>query len=93
MAEPRKFEIVADLPDAPPSAPRNSDVAAQALILGLGALSQRALAGGKAFFTLLSVGSAWWLWAATRQPDVYQIVSLSIYAAFILAMNWIVWRK
>jgi len=88
---PRKFQVVEDTPDSTDNP--TAAIAANALMLGLSALSQRAIAGGKALFTVLSVGSAWWLWSATPKPDQYQIASLTIYAGFILAMNWIVWRK
>ena len=44
-------------------------------------------------FMLATVGSAFWLWWSTPAPDIYQIVSLSIYAAFVLAANYIVRRR
>lgn len=93
MAEIKQFQVVEDTLDTPASDSNAAKIAANALMLGLSALSQRAIAGGKALFTLLSMFSAWWLWMHTPAADVYQIASLSIYAVFILAMNWIVWRK
>ncbi len=65
----------------------------QMLMLGLRALSTRALAAIADLFMLATVGSAFWLWYLTPKPDVFQIVSLSIYALFVLAANYIVRRK
>lgn len=88
----RKFELVEDETDRP-SAPTRAEAAGLNLIMmGLGALSQRAIAAVKDLFTLLSVGSAFWLWWSIPQPDVLQIVSLTIYALFVLSANWIVRR-
>jgi hypothetical protein len=66
--------------------------AASALALGLKALSQRAIAATRDIFTLLSVASGFWLWNSIPNPSVTQIVSLSLYAVFILAANVIVRR-
>jgi hypothetical protein len=55
-------------------------------------LSQRALAALSSLFTLVTVASAWWLWKSMPEPTVLQVVSLSIYAVFILAINWIARR-
>jgi hypothetical protein len=54
---------------------------------------QRALVALAACFTLLTVGSAFWLWYLTPEPTDRQIVSLTIYACFVLAINVIVRRK
>lgn len=93
MAEVRKFQPV-EIPDYPEPLPQPdsklTEAAAAAVSLALKALSQRALAGGKALATLVSVGSCFWLWNATPNPTATQIVSLSIYALFILAANVIV---
>ena len=95
MAPPdnvRKFEPVEIREDQPdPALARAANAAAvSALALGLKALSQRALAGARAVFTLLSVGTCFWLWNNTPEPTILQIVSLSLYAIFILAANYIV---
>lgn len=91
MAETvRKFQPV-EVPDDPPDSIAMS-VAASALALGLKTLSQRALAGSRALFMLLSVGSCFWLWNSISDPKITQIVSLSLYAVFILAANVIVRR-
>ena len=97
MANPdnvRQFtpvEIREEQPD--PALARAANAAAvSALALGLKALSQRALAATKDVFTLLSVGSGFWLWNSIPNPSPTQIISLSLYAAFILAANVIVRR-
>ena len=63
------------------------------LTLALKALSQRALVAIADLFTLLTVGSAFWLWASIPAPNDRQIIALSIYACFVLAANYIVRRK
>lgn len=92
MAELHKFEVVeeADLP-SPPQAGEGAGFSM--LVLGLKTLSQRALAAVADLFFLSSVFSAWVLWYLTPEPSVHQIVNLSIYAAFVLAANWLVRRK
>ena len=91
MAEPLRFERLEQLPDDQPL-PQGTDLGTQALILGLKALSQRFVAAIAKLFTLATVGSAFWLWWSTPSPNIYQIVSLTIYALFVLAANWIVRR-
>ena len=63
------------------------------LTIALKALSQRALVALADLFTLLTVGSAFWLWSTIPAPNDRQIVALSIYALFVLAANYIVRRK
>jgi hypothetical protein len=90
MAKPQQFEIIKDddpTPDA--EAARGAGL----LLLALRALSQRAIAAIADLFFLLTVASAFWLWTVTPSPNSYQIVALSIYAAFVLAANWLVRRK
>lgn len=99
----RPFELVVDQvetpPPAPPVAPSQpktpilNGVAIQMMTMALGALSQRAIVALAACFTLLTVGSAFWLWYLTPEPSDRQIVSLTIYALFVLAINVIVRRK
>lgn len=91
MAETvRKFQPV-EIPDETPDSFAMS-AGASALALGLKTLSQRAIAGSRALFTLISVGSCFWLWNSILDPNITQIVSLSLYAVFILAANVIVRR-
>lgn len=89
MAEPARWqpEIVEE--PTPEQPPRELGL----LLLGLKALSQRALGAISDIFFLATAFSAWWLWYLTPEPNVHQIVSLSIYALFVLAANWLVRRK
>lgn len=91
-AEVRKFEPV-EIPDAPEQSATEraaASFAANAITLGLKVLSQRAIAATKDVFTLLSCASCFWLWNSIPNPSITQIVSLSLYAVFILAANVIV---
>jgi hypothetical protein len=67
--------------------------AANLLALALKALSQRAVAAITNLFTLVTMAGTWFLWWKTPDPNPAQIVSLSIFAAFVLAANWLVRRK
>lgn len=101
MAEPaRNFEIVEDEPDTQPqpatsqSAPRIGEkLALDVWVMAISALSKRALVALASLFTLLTVGSAFWLWWCIPDPNTNQIIALSIYALFVLAANWIVRRN
>lgn len=93
MAE-RRFEVV----DSDPLAADEPGLSAEGaglsmLALGLSTLSKRALAATADLFTLLTVFGAWWLWHEIPDPNPNQIVALSIFAAFVLAANWLVRRK
>ena len=70
--------------------PQASGVQIAMLTLAHKALSQRALVAATDLFSLLTIGSCFWLWYLTPKPDVLQIVSLSLYGLLILAINWIV---
>lgn len=91
MAKPQ-FELVETDEPSPNSEPQPG-VGLEMLILGLKTLSQRTLSAIADLFTLLTVFSAWWLWYSIPSPNPNQIASLSIYAAFVLAANWLVRRK
>lgn len=88
----RNFEVVSDETPQPQTS-FVEHAGTQALILGLKALSQRAIAAIADLFMLATVGSAFWLWLLTPKPDLFQIVSLTIYALFVLAANYIVRRR
>ena len=90
MAE-RAFEII-DQPDEPEKPSRKEDTGTAMLLLGLKTLSQRSLAAIADMFTLVTVGSAFWLWYSIHEPNPYQLVSLAMYGLFVLAANWIVRR-
>lgn len=93
-AEIKRFEPVEIREEQPnPALARAANAAAvSALALGLKTLSQRAIAGSRALFTLASVASGFWLWDSIPDPSPTQIVSLTFYALFILAANIIVRR-
>ena len=86
------FEVVGGTETDQPR-PADNGVAIAMLTIGLKALSQRALVGVADLFTLLTVGSAFWLWSSIPAPNDRQIAALTIYALFVLAANWIVRRK
>lgn len=93
----RGFQLVEDQAEpqaaASPKQPFINRVSIEMMSMALGALGQRALVALAACFTLLTVGSAFWLWLSIPDPNPHQLVSLSIYAAFVLAANWLVRRK
>lgn len=91
MAEPIRWqpEIVEEPTPETEKPPRELGL----LLLGLKALSQRAIAAIADVFFLATVASAFWLWYLTPEPNPQQIVSLTIYALFVLAANWLVRRK
>lgn len=95
----RPFQLVEDQAEAPQvaapapaKAPVLNRVSIEMMSMALSTLSQRALVALAACFTLLTVGSAFWLWFVTPDPTDRQIISLTIYAAFVLAINVIVRR-
>jgi hypothetical protein len=73
--------------------PADNGVHIAMLRIALTALSQRALTAATDLFTLITVGGAFYLWMVTPSPTDRQIISLSIYALFTLAANWIVRKK
>jgi hypothetical protein len=96
----RPFQLVEDQAEAPQvvaptpaKQPVLNRVSIEMMSMALTALSQRALVALAACFTLLTVGSAFFLWWQTPDPTDRQIVSLTIYAAFVLAINVIVRRR
>jgi len=103
MTQSRPFELVVDQaePAPPPPQPtpqpqppksRLEPVAIQMMQMALAALGQRAMVALASLFTLLTVGSTFVLWYLTPEPTDRQIVSLTIYALFVVAINIIVRR-
>lgn len=86
LAEPRPVG-----PMPPPA--QDHRMAIAMLHVALKALSERALTAVTDLFTLVTVGGAFYLWMTTPTPNDRQIVSLTIYALFTLAANYIVRRK
>lgn len=95
MADPRPFALVEDDDETEPTPARVADDtsrATAAMMLALKALSQRAVAAVKDIFTLISVGSCFWLYLSIHEPNAYQLAQLAMFSAFILIANWIVRR-
>lgn len=99
----RQFEVVQDDPRPDPGdlpaeggrpvhPPSKSAQAAiiTSLLLALKAISQRAFIALLDLFSLITAGAAFWLFYSFDTPTVYQIVHASIFAVFVLAINWIV---
>ena len=98
MATPLKteplWEVVEDEPAAASPAPPERDrLDVNLLALGLKTVSQRFVAALVNLFTLVTMAGTWFLWWKTPDPNPAQIVSLTIFAAFVLAANWLVRRK
>lgn len=92
-----KWEVIeGDAEETPSPTPAKPDALESAglaiLMASLKALSARALEALASLFTLATVASAFYLWFLTPEPNVLQIVSLTIYALFVLAANWLVRR-
>lgn len=92
-AEP--FRVITDdeTTEQPPRPDTLETIGINALMLGLGALSKRTLVALSNLFTLLTVTSAFALWwRVLPEPSVYQLAGLTIYAVFLLIVNWLVRR-
>lgn len=64
--------------------------AMEMLLLGLKTLSQRTLVALSNLFTLLTAFSVFWLWYITLpQPNIYQLVGLTLYGIFVLVLHCI----
>lgn len=88
MAEIHQFTIEPD-----ETKPSQVDQAGfEMLRMGLKALSQRSLIALSSLFTLLTVGSAFWLFMSIRDPNTMQLVEMGMYSGFVLAANVIVRR-
>lgn len=94
----RSFEVIED--DDPPEQPTGASLsamtnsaAAAGIALALRALSARALVALADLFSLITVGSAFWLWWSIPSPDHNQLISLGMYGVFTLAVNVIVRRR
>lgn len=78
----------ADLPAG--SAVKDKSAATEMLLLALGALSKRAVIALSSLFTVASVASAFWLWMGILpSPSINQLVGVSLYAVFVLAIEYI----
>lgn len=95
------FEVVQEpsepvpFPKHPPKAGDNAAAMAgiAALKVGLAVLAQRTVVALSNLFCLLTVGSVFWLFMSIHEPNVFQIVYCTIYAFFVVVLNWIVRSK
>lgn len=95
----RSFEVVQDdrpdpgdeQPHQPGKPPTRIDRAMiTSLLLALKAISQRAYIALLDTFSLITAGAAFWLFYSFDAPTVFQIVHSTIFAIFVLSINWIV---
>lgn len=94
----RTFEVVQDdRPDPGDSAPavqppsKTAQTAMIAsLLLALKAVSQRAFIALLDTFSLITAGTVFWLFYSFENPTIYQIVHASIFAMFVLSINWVI---
>jgi hypothetical protein len=100
MAEPSPlFRTLAIEPDPPPAtAPQPTDqqqaVAIQMIRIALSAIWQQFIIAVAHIFTLASAGSCFVLWLLTPDPNSKQLVSMGMYATFILVANVLVlWSR
>jgi hypothetical protein len=89
MSEPLRFTAVHEPDEAAPPV----GAATGMLVLALRALSQRAIVAIDNLFMVATVGSAWYLWFMTPDPNPMQLVGLGGYAVFVLLANWIARRS
>jgi hypothetical protein len=85
-----RFEVVTDEADdqvetRQPSKAESAGL--QMLMMGMKALSQRALIAFKAVFSLITVGSVFWLFMSRPSLDPMQLILCGFYAVFILTAN------
>lgn len=86
--------LVNQQPQPAPAAaqPPGFNAALQLLMLSLKTLSQRTIVALSKLFTLLTVGTVFWLCMVTPDPTVFQLVKIAMYSIFVLLANWIVSR-
>lgn len=91
----RKWEVVQESPEAveADSAEVAPGLGIDLLALGLKTVSQRFVAALVNLFTLVTMTGTWFLWYKTPDPQWNQLASLTIFALFVLAANWLVRRK
>lgn len=87
------FEVIEGGGEAPVAQADPNKIAIAMILLATKTLSQRALTAATDLFSLLTIASAFFLWWSIPAPNDRQIISLTIYALLVLAINWIVRRK
>jgi len=95
MAVPQKWEVIQDELEPEKAVPSTGaqPPGLDLLLLSLKTLSQRAITAVTNLFTLVTMAGTWFLWYKTPDPNPLQIAHLSIFAAFVLAANWLVRRR
>lgn len=88
-----KFDLVNDQADDEEAEDQRAPLAVSGLMLALQALSKRFVLALEALFTLFTVGLAWYLWSVIPDPNTNQIVSLGIFAAFLIVINFMVLHR
>jgi hypothetical protein len=87
----KQFSVVDESP--PPLAERSHDTTTAMLALALRALSQKALIAVASLFTLTTCATVFWLaLTVIPRPDPLQLAVLALYAAFVVALNFMVRR-
>lgn len=100
----RPFSVVDEQPDLPPQgidayiAPQKKPFIERAAIdmlqLALNTLGQRFTVALASLFTLVTVGSSFYLWLLIiNEPTQLQITATSIYSGFVLLINYLNMRR
>lgn len=95
-AEVRRFEPleIPDVSEQSASEKAAASFAANAITLGLKVLSQRAVAALVNLYSILILGSAWYLFLVTLpNPTTPQLVGLGLYGSLVIAVHLIMNRK
>jgi hypothetical protein len=91
---PKPFQIVGEgeVPPAPAGTPQGAaetQRALQILMLSLRVVGQRFITALSNLFTAAALASAWLLWSRVLpNPTVNQIVAVTLYSAFVGAIDW-----
>lgn len=92
---------VEEVPDNVVPLPQQPSFADKAMVTGV-MLGLKALSQGSAIalsniashvFSLITVAMVFWVWTTIHDPNNYQLISLALFALFILAANVIVRKK
>ena len=96
MPEPQNnplFRVVSAEPEAPPAPSQQEQaVATKMIYMALAALGQRFVVALASCFTALTVAAAFTLWLLIPDPNTKQLISMGMFAFFVLAINIIVRR-
>lgn len=88
------FTVVGQEPDTPQQTPQEHAVATKMLIMALTALGQRFVIALHGMFMLLTVASCFILWLMIPDPNTKQLISMGMFAAFVLFINLLaIWGR